>query len=45
MDEKDKAYKPHYNSLMNQYFKEIGLGIVLGNGKYYLTVHYGTELL
>lgn len=45
MSEKDKSYKPHYNSIMNQYFNEIGLGIVVGDGKYYLTVHYGTKLL
>ena len=44
MEEKNKSYKPHYNSLMNAYFNEIGLGIVFGNGKYYLTVHYATEL-
>jgi uncharacterized protein YkwD len=44
MAEKDKEYKPHYNSLMNKYFNVIGLGISVGNGKYYLTVHYGTEL-
>ncbi|MGE3279008.1 MAG: S-layer homology domain-containing protein [Candidatus Altimarinota bacterium] len=45
MSEKDKAYKPHYNSVMNQYFNEIGLGITVGGGKYYLTVHYGTKVL
>lgn len=44
MNEKDKSYKPHYQSVMNDYFKEIGLGIAVDNGKYYLTVHYGTEI-
>jgi uncharacterized protein YkwD len=45
MNEKDKTYKPHYESVMNDYFKEIGLGIALTtNGQYYLTVHYGTEI-
>ena len=47
MAEKDKAYKPHYNSIMNKYFKEIGLGIAVDRlaHKYYLTVHYGTEII
>ena len=46
MAEKDKSYKPHYESVMNKYFKEIGLGIAIDEkaGKYYLTVHYGTEI-
>lgn len=47
MAEKDKADRPHYNSVMNKYFKEIGLGIVVDTAqkKYYLTVHYGTKIL
>lgn len=47
MAEKDKADRPHYNSVMNKYFKEIGLGIVIDSAqkKYYLTVHYGTKIL
>ncbi len=46
MAEKDQAYKAHYNSVMNKYFKEIGLGIAVDVAarKYYLTVHYGTEI-
>ena len=45
MSEKGKDYAPHYNSVMNKYFNEIGLGIAIdANGKYYLTVHYGTRL-
>jgi len=46
MAEKDKSYKPHYESVMNKYFNEIGLGIAIDEkaGKYYLTVHYGTEI-
>jgi len=46
MAEKTKDYRPHYNSIMNP-FNEIGLGIVIDekSGQYYLTVHYGTELL
>lgn len=47
MGEKDKTYKAHYNSIMNKYFKEIGLGIAIDTTahKYYLTVHYGTEII
>ena len=47
MSEKDQSYRPHYNSVMNAYFKEIGLGITIdeSQNRYYLTVHYGTELL
>jgi len=47
MAEKDKEYKPHYNSVMNEYFNDIGLGIVVDEaaGKYYLTVHYGTKVI
>lgn len=47
MAEKNKDYRPHYNSVMNGYFNEIGLGIALDkeSNKYYLTVHYGTKLI
>jgi uncharacterized protein YkwD len=47
MAEKDQEYKPHYNSVMNDYFNEIGLGIAIDEttNKYYLTVHYGTKLI
>lgn len=47
MGEKNKEYRPHYNSVMNGYFNEIGLGISIDkeNKKYYLTVHYGTKLI
>lgn len=44
LSEKNRKYKPHRNSLINKYFKIIGLGIVVQDGKYYLTVHYGTEI-
>jgi len=46
MAEKGKASSAHYDSVMNKYFKEIGLGIAIDEkaGKYYLTVHYGTEI-
>lgn len=47
MAEKTQDYRPHYNSVMNAYFKEIGLGISIDEAtkKYYLTVHYGTKLI
>jgi hypothetical protein len=47
MAEKDKDYKPHYSSVMNAYFNEIGLGIAVdeANRRLFLTVHYGTEII
>ncbi len=47
MAEKNQEYRPHYNSIMNNYFNEIGLGISIDEdaNKYYLTVHYGTKLI
>jgi uncharacterized protein YkwD len=44
MNEKGKAYRPHYNSLVNAPFNQIGLGITTDGNKYYLTLHYGTSL-
>lgn len=46
MSEKDRSYKPHYDSIMGPY-TVIGLGISLDkeNRRYYLTVHYGAKLL
>lgn len=46
MAEKGKDYSPHYDSVMNKYFNEIGLGIAAepSSNKFYLTVHYGTEI-
>ena len=46
MSEKGKSYAPHYKSIVQPYFKEIGLGIVLdpNTRRYYLTVHYGTQI-
>jgi uncharacterized protein YkwD len=46
MAEKGESYTAHYDSVMNQYFNEIGIGFALdSSGKsVYLTVHYGTEL-
>lgn len=49
MSEKTKSSRPHYLSLVNDYFKEIWLWIALTKQtetkyKYYLTVHYCTEI-
>lgn len=50
MSEKYKIYKPHYSSIINNYFNEIWLWIAVSKQnnnkyKYYLTVHYCTELV
>lgn len=44
--EKGKKYAPHYDAIINPEFTQIGLGIIIdkSTGKYYLTVHYGTEI-
>ncbi len=36
----------HYRSLVNPQFTQIGIGVALSptQGRYYLTVHYGTEV-
>lgn len=46
MSEKGKAYTAHYDSIIHPNFKQIGLGISVdpARKKYYLTVHYATEL-
>ncbi len=45
MAEKDQAEQPHYTSVMNRYFHEIGVGIALGSdGQYYITTHYATAI-
>lgn len=45
-NEKGKKYRPHYESLMSDTYKEIGVGIDLDQKakKYYLTVHYATSI-
>lgn len=43
--EKGQSYQPHYQSVMNDYFQEIGLGLAFEEGKYYLVVHYGTDII
>lgn len=45
MSEKGKASAPHYNSIVNPSYASIGMGVTVdGSGKYYLTVHYGTQI-
>jgi len=46
MSEKEQEYRPHYNSVMNGYFNEIGLGIAIDEQaeKFYMAVHYGTKI-
>jgi uncharacterized protein YkwD/predicted DNA-binding antitoxin AbrB/MazE fold protein len=47
MSEKGQAYDAHYRSIMQPNFKEVGLGIAIDRSanRYYLTVHYGTEIV
>lgn len=42
MSEAGSSYAPHYNSIMNTSFKQIGFGIVVTDSSYYMTIHYGT---
>ena len=42
--EKGKAYAPHYNSMVNPYFRDVGIGVAAAKGKYFLTVHYATDI-
>jgi len=47
MNEVNDDYRPHYNSVMNGYFNEIGLGIYVNpaNSRMYITIHYGTKII
>ncbi len=46
LSEKGKAYRPHYNSIMNPDFHIIGMGVAADpkTGKFYVTTHYATEI-
>jgi uncharacterized protein YkwD len=46
MSEKGKAYSPHYDSIMSPNFEMMGVGVAVDEAKkkFYLTVHYGTEI-
>lgn len=45
--EKWNKYSPHYGAMINKNFKQIGIGIVVDETKkkYYLTVHYATQVI
>ena len=45
--EKWKKYAPHFNSLVNKWFKQIGVWVTLDPKKkrYYITIHYATEVV
>lgn len=47
LGEKGKASSAHYDSMVNKYFNEIGLGIAIDETRrrYYLTVHYGSKII
>ena len=44
--EKGKKSRAHYESMMKKDFKKIGIGLALDQKKhkYFLTIHYGTEI-
>jgi uncharacterized protein YkwD len=46
MSEKGRAYAPHYNSIVNPNYQELGVGLAIDESrkKYYITVHYATEI-
>lgn len=44
MSEAGSDYRPHYNSIMNTAFTQIGFGMALSDSSYYMTVHYATAL-
>jgi uncharacterized protein YkwD len=46
MNEKGKASRAHYNSIMNAQFRLIGMGVAVDSatGKIYVTTHYGTAI-
>ncbi len=44
LSEAGSSYRPHWNSIVNNSFKEIGFGISVDSSSYYLTVHYATEI-
>ena len=46
MSEKNKKNRVHYESIMSPTYRQIGLGVALdpSRSRYYLTVHYATEV-
>lgn len=45
MNEEDATYRPHFNAIVNPSFEMIGLGVAVKNGQYYLTTHFGTDIV
>ncbi len=43
--EREQAYHPHWNTVVNPDFRLLGLGIALRDGKYFLTTHIATEIV
>ncbi len=44
MREKGKKNSPHYNAIVRGEFANVGVGIALKDGTYYLTTHYATSI-
>jgi len=44
MSEKYKTSKPHYNAIASKYFKVMGMGIGISNGKFFIVTHYVTQI-
>lgn len=42
--ERNKASQAHWKSLVNPSYALMGIGIATSSGKYFLTVHYATEM-
>ncbi len=45
MREKGKPSSPHYNAIVRPEFTQVGMGLALRDGTYYITTHYSTELV
>ena len=45
MSEKNRASRPHYNSIVSKDFTDIGMNIILSKNKYYLVSHYGKGVI
>lgn len=45
LEEEGKTYRPHFNALVSPSFRMMGLGVVVKQGQYYLTVHFGTDII
>lgn len=43
--EEPATSRPHYNAIVNPHFTIMGVGVAVRGGRYFLTTHFGTELL